>query len=105
MDLQMAKILITQYVRPKLEYAAVVWNPHHKKDITRRVPGLQGLTYEERLEELGITTLEKRRERGDAINMYNCVTGKQFIDKEIFVKLSGGRTRGHRLKGAEGQKE
>jgi len=117
MDLQMAKILITQYVRPKLEYAAVVWNPHQKKDITklekvqrditRRVPGLQGLTYEERLEELGITTLEKRRERGDAINMYNCVTGKQFIDKENFVKLSGGRTRGHRLKvqKAKGKKD
>ena len=117
MDLQMAKILITQYVRPKLEYAAVVWNPHQKKDITklekvqrditRRVPGLQGLTYEERLEELGITTLEKRRERGDAISMYNCVTGKQFIDKENFVKLSGGRTRGHRLKvqKAKGKKD
>merc|ERR1712035_211114 len=88
-------------------------HPHQKKDITklekvqrdiaRRVPGLQGLTYEKRLEELGITTLEKRRERGDAISMYNCVTGKQFIHKENFVKLSGGRTRGHRLKVQKGK--
>merc|ERR1711980_74676 len=77
------------------------------RDITRRVPGLQGLTYEERLEELGLTTLEKRGERGDAINMYNCLTGKQFINKENFVMLSGGRTRGHRLKvqKAKGKKD
>ena len=39
--------------------------------------------------------------------MYNCVTGKQFIDKENFVKLSGERTRGHRLKvqKAKGKKD
>merc|ERR1712035_97554 len=100
MDCDMAKILITQHVRPKLEYAAVVWNPHLKKDvaklekvqrdITRRVPGIQGLMYEERLEKLEIAPLEERREREDAINMYRCLTGKQFIDKENFVKLSDG---------------
>merc|ERR1712035_191453 len=87
MDLQMAKILITHYVRPKLEYATVVWNPHQEKDITklekvqrditRRVPGLQGLTYEERLKELGITTVEKRRER-------RCNQHVQFRDREAF---------------------
>ena len=48
--LGMAKTLITQYIRPSLEYGAVVWNPYLKKDlaqlekvqrhITRRVPGL-----------------------------------------------------------------
>merc|ERR1712035_281733 len=54
--------------------------------------------YEERLEKLEITTLEERRERGDAIFMYRCLTGKQFIDKEVFVKLAEGRTRGHKLK-------
>merc|ERR1711980_49002 len=59
---------------------------------------MQGLMYEERLEKLEITTLEERRERGDAINMYRCLTAKQFIDKEDFVKLAEGRTRGHKLK-------
>merc|ERR1711980_84472 len=52
---------------------------------------------EERLEKLEITTLEERRERGDAINMYRCLTRKQFIDKEDFVKLAEGRTRGRKL--------
>ena len=108
MDLRMAKILITQYIRPSLEYAAVIWNPHQKKDIaklekvqrdiTRKVPGLQGLTYEERLEKLEITSLEERRVRGDVINMYKCIKGKQFVDKENFVELTQGKTRGHKLK-------
>ena len=50
MDLGMAKTLITQYIRPSLEYAAVVWNSYLKKDlaqletvqrdITRKVSGL-----------------------------------------------------------------
>merc|ERR1712035_298183 len=50
---------------------------------------------------------EREREREDAISMYNCLTGKQFIDKENFVKLSGGRTRGQRLKvqKAKGEKD
>ena len=74
MDLKMARTLITQYIRPGLEYAAVIWSPHLKKDmaklekvqrdITRKVPGLQGLTYEERLEKLELTSLEERRVRG-----------------------------------------
>ena len=85
MDLKMAKTLITQYIRPSLEYAAVIWNPHLKKDIaklekvqrdiTRKVPGLQGLTYEERLDQLELTTLKDRRVRGDAINIYKCIRG------------------------------
>ena len=104
----MASTLITQYIRPSLEYAAVIWNPHLKKDIaklekvqrdiTRKVPGLQGLTYEERLEKLELTSLEERRVRGDAINMYKCIKGKQFIDKEHFVNIAKGTTRGHKLK-------
>ena len=111
MDLKMAKTLISQFIRPGLEYGTVVWNPHLKKDIaklekvqrdiSRNIPGLQGLTYEERLEKLELPTLETRRERGDAINMYKCVKGKQFIDKDNFIKLAGKRTRGHNLKVAK----
>ena len=35
MDMSMMKKIITTMVRPKLEYAAVVWSPHHKKDIRK----------------------------------------------------------------------
>ena len=66
------KRILTSMIRPRLEYAAVVWS-HAKKDITKleriqriatkMVPELSELTYEDRLREMGLTTLQDRRER------------------------------------------
>ncbi len=35
-DEEMVKKIITSFIRPTLEYAAVVWNPHLKKKNTQR---------------------------------------------------------------------
>ena len=68
---RMKKIIVT-IIRPWLEYAAVFWSPH-KKNIrnlervqsvaTKMVLELRDKTYGERLNSMGLTTLERTRER------------------------------------------
>ena len=108
MDKDMMKKIIVTMIRPRLEYAAVVWSPHLKKDITKleriqraatkMVSELKDLTYEERLKEMELPTLQVRRERGDLITMYKVVNGIEKIDKQDLVLLKeedNERTRGH----------
>ncbi len=85
-DEEMARKIITSFIRPMFEYAAVVWNPHLKKHIKKLrrckeqqqdgYPSLRDLSYEERLEKPKLSTLEERRKRGDMIMIYKCVEGK-----------------------------
>ena len=79
----------------RLEYAAVVCSPNVKKDIrkleriqrvaTKMVPELRELTYEDRLKEMGLPTLQDRRERGDLITLYKKVNGIEKLDKQNLV--------------------
>src|SRR6218665_3457431 len=56
----------------------------HKND-----SGLQGFkSYEERLIRCGLTTLEKRRSRGDLIEAYKIITGKESIQWERLFELA-----------------
>ena len=82
--------LYTTFIRPHLEYAACVWNPSAKKDIkalervqqrvTKLPVCLRDLSYEERLKQLNLTTLEDRRERGDAIQLFKINIGINNIN-------------------------
>src|SRR6218665_3092253 len=46
---------------------------------TKMIQGFKYLSYEERLIRCGLTTLEKRRSRGDLIEAYKIITGKESI--------------------------
>ena len=72
--------LFLSMVRPILEYANPVWCPYLRKDIdrvekvqrhfTKRISGLNKMSYYERLESLNLPSLEFRRARGDMIECY-----------------------------------
>ena len=54
------------------------------KAVQRRAVGivtkLNGKTYQEKLAELGMVTLEERRRRGDLVQMFKTVTGKDKVN-------------------------
>ena len=102
--------LFKALVRPHLEYANAVWSPYKKKDIkrieniqrdfTRKIEGMSGLEYEERLRKLKLPSLEFRRLRGDLIeaykimhNVYDPETTKSLLSLSNIT-----HTRSHPLK-------
>ena len=95
-------------VRHILEYAVQSWCPFLVKDIdelekvqhriTKLVPGLEDLPYEERCRELKLQTLKDRRLRGDLIEVYKILHGFEGTDYRKFFKLRQSSTRGHAWK-------
>ena len=51
---------------------------------TKIIPELTDLSYEERLKECGLTTLETRQLRGDQIEVFKILNGYENIDRNIF---------------------
>ena len=55
---------------------------------------LRNISYEMRLKECGLTTLETRRLRGDQI-VFKVLNGYENIDRNMFFSVKEQRARGH----------
>ena len=99
-------------MRPILEYASPVWNPHLQRDIdliervqrsfTKKIPGKFNLTYPQRKAELNLQSLEERRVIADLAYLHKMIYGFVKMEFSHFFRIvgvgDGISTRGHSMK-------
>ncbi|KAG0420557.1 hypothetical protein EQH57_0097 [Dictyocoela roeselum] len=90
-------------VRPHLEYSVQFWSPCLRKDViklknvqriaTKLIPSLRNKSYEDRLGELNLYSLVKRRVRGGMIEVWKIMKGIENVDRaSIFTLDTNGVT-------------
>ena len=86
------------YIRPHLEFCTSGWSPWTESDLNtlervqkraiRMISGLNSESYEEKLKELNLLSLKKRRERADTIQTFKILQGfSDGLAESITVEL------------------
>ena len=93
--------LYQQYVRPHLEFAVAAWSPWNQADIedlervqkraVKAISGLRGTTYEEKLAELGMPSLEARRMEIDMVQTYKMVNNMDTENSDQWFERANSR--------------
>ena len=88
--------LYKSLVRSRLEYCVQALSSYLRKDIellekvqkraTRMIDGFADKDYNDRLKEVGLTTLETRRKRGDLIEAFKIIKGFE-VNGELFFSI------------------
>ncbi len=95
--------LYKQYVRPHREFSSPAWSPWLAGDrevlekvqekAVKMVAGLKGTTYEEKCVELGLETLQLRRERQEMMLVHKYTAKQNQTLLALAASHNGARTR------------
>ena len=66
-----------------------------QRKVTRFPPELKKMPYTDRLQEMNLTTLQERRQRGDLIETFKIINGYYNCPLELFTFSHGMQLRGH----------
>ena len=91
--------LYKQYVRPHLEFSTQAWSPWTEADksclekvqqrAVKQVSGLTATTYEGKLLELDLPTLEERRHQADKCMVHKILHGKGELKADTWFEMAG----------------
>ena len=95
-------------MRPLLEYCSQCWSPYLQKDklvlvkvqktFTKMITGMKSLSYKERLNRLGLFSLERRRKRRELIEVFKALSGSSSPElRNLFRVRSDSALRGPQL--------
>ena len=89
--------LYKTFVRPRMEFAVASWAPWTEKEksvleavqrrMVRALSDVVGATYEERLADAGLSTLDERRKRGDVIEVFKTLHGFNRVDRNSWFDI------------------
>jgi len=84
------------FVRPILEYASVIWNPHYENQITKiegvqpffykRLQGLWSHPYHSRFAQLGLDSLYCRTVKADLLVCYKILHNRVYLNCDDFFR-------------------